>query len=78
MDDKARDLLEEEIAAEISAAVEKAEQYQPDLMEPFRHCFASMPNYLEGQLAEFQAFVDTAAGETKNSGHGSQLSGNVH
>lgn len=78
MDDKARDLLEEEIATEISAAVERAEQYQPDLMEPFRHCFATMPNYLEAQMAEFQAFVDSAAGETKSSGHGSQLSGNVH
>ncbi|OWY73182.1 pyruvate dehydrogenase (acetyl-transferring) E1 component subunit alpha [cyanobacterium TDX16] len=78
MDDKARDLLEDEIAAEIGAAVERAEQYQPDLMEPFKHCFATMPNYLEAQFAEFQAFVDSSAGETRGSGHDSQLSGNVH
>lgn len=80
MDDKARDLLEEEIAAEIGKAVETAERYEPDVAEPFRHCFASTPRYLEEQFAEFQAYLEAAA--PRNGGTGSdsspRISENVH
>ncbi|RIK63016.1 MAG: pyruvate dehydrogenase (acetyl-transferring) E1 component subunit alpha [Planctomycetota bacterium] len=62
LDDKARDVMEEEIGAEITAAVENAEKYEPDILEPFHHCFETMPNYLEAQLGEFRAYLDAASG----------------
>lgn len=78
MDDKGRDVMEEEIAAEISAAVEKAENFEPDLTEPFRHCFATMPPHLEAQMREFQAHLDQAPdGRRSESPRNSQLS-DVH
>ncbi len=61
LDEKARDLLEEEVNAEISAAVSKAEAYQPDVYEPFNYCFAEMPPHLQQQLKEFKAIMATGA-----------------
>jgi len=61
MDAKGLEVLEEEIAKEITAAVEAAEAYTPDVTEPFRHCFAAMPPHLESQLAEFQAYLEQVA-----------------
>jgi len=79
MDDKARDLLEEEVAEEISAAVSKAEAFEPDVGEPFRHCFKTMPDHLERQQAEFQAYLDSISAPKKNRTDGrSQLSGRTH
>lgn len=79
LDDKARDVMEEEIAAEITAAVENAERYEPDILEPFQHCFETMPNYLEAQLGEFRAYLDTVAGgEGKQSGGTPELYRQVH
>ncbi|MBN2560414.1 MAG: pyruvate dehydrogenase (acetyl-transferring) E1 component subunit alpha [Phycisphaerae bacterium] len=62
LDEKHRDLLEEEITQEISAAVERAESFEPDVTEPFRHCFARMPSHLQDQLREFQAYLDMGEG----------------
>ncbi len=79
LDDKARDMMEEEIAEEITAAVEKAERYEPDVLEPWRYCFATMPNFLEGQLEEFQAYLESVSGGEGRSNHKrSELSENVH
>lgn len=56
LDDKGRDLLEEEVAKEIAAAVETAEAYEPDASSPFHHAFSEMPDHLRTQFAEFQAY----------------------
>ena len=61
IDDKALEMLENEVAEQISAAVEKAETYVPDPEEPFRHSFAELPNHLRDQLREFQAYMATSA-----------------
>ena len=60
LDEKGREKLEEEIAAEIAAAVEHAEAFEPNITEPFYHSFARMPSHLEAQLAEFQAYLGTS------------------
>lgn len=57
LDDKARDLIEEEITREITAAVAAAEAYETDPTEPFRHCYAEMPNHLKEQSAEFERYM---------------------
>ncbi|MFQ5429461.1 MAG: pyruvate dehydrogenase (acetyl-transferring) E1 component subunit alpha [Phycisphaerae bacterium] len=78
LDEKARDLIEEEVTAEIAAAVERAEKYEPDVIEPFRHCFAEMPASLRAQQRELEAYLaaqdapDRGAGENDE-----QLSGNI-
>jgi pyruvate dehydrogenase E1 component alpha subunit len=54
MTDKDRELMENEINEQISAAVDRAEAFKPDPEEPFRHCFAELPNHLRDQLREFQ------------------------
>lgn len=78
LDEKARDALEEEISAEISAAVARAEAFKPDLTEPFRHCFEEMPNHLQAQLKEFQAYLDSADSADSAVGEeNQQLSGNI-
>ncbi|MBI5763464.1 MAG: pyruvate dehydrogenase (acetyl-transferring) E1 component subunit alpha [Planctomycetes bacterium] len=59
MDEKARELLEEEINNEITAAVERTEAYEPDVLEPFRHSFATMPPHLEEQMMQFQAYLES-------------------
>jgi pyruvate dehydrogenase E1 component alpha subunit len=59
MDDKALEVIEEEISREISAAIEVAEAFEPDPGEPFRHCFAALPPHLEAQYAEFQAYMES-------------------
>lgn len=74
MDEKAQSVLEEEISKEITAAIEQAEGFEPDVLEPFRHCFATMPPYLESQLAEFQAYLDTMTAAAP-SGDGQSHSG---
>jgi pyruvate dehydrogenase E1 component alpha subunit len=61
MDEKARELVENEIGEQISAAVERAEAFVPDPEEPFRHCFAELPNHLREQLKELQAYMAGAA-----------------
>lgn len=73
LDEKGRELLEEEIAKEISAAVEKAERFEPDPTEPFRHCFAAIPPQLESQFAEFQAYLESIGANGAK-----QVSENVH
>ncbi|MFQ5422362.1 MAG: pyruvate dehydrogenase (acetyl-transferring) E1 component subunit alpha [Phycisphaerae bacterium] len=80
LDAKALALLEAEVTDEIAAAVEQAEAFEPDLTEPFHHCFARMPEDLRMQLDEFQAYLaqigEGAAGD--NNGNGAeQLSENV-
>ncbi|HVP11804.1 MAG TPA: pyruvate dehydrogenase (acetyl-transferring) E1 component subunit alpha [Phycisphaerae bacterium] len=62
MDEKGRELVENEINEQISAAVDRAEAYKPDPEEPFRNCFAELPNHLREQLKEFQAFTAASAG----------------
>lgn len=61
VDDKAGEMLENEVTEHISAAVEKAESYVPDPEEPFRHCFSELPNHLREQLREFQAYMAASA-----------------
>jgi pyruvate dehydrogenase E1 component alpha subunit len=61
LDEKTVQLLEEEVAQEISTAIERAEAYEPEITEPFHHCFAEMPEHLEAQLAEFRAHLDSIA-----------------
>ncbi|HWL94326.1 MAG TPA: thiamine pyrophosphate-dependent enzyme, partial [Phycisphaerae bacterium] len=61
--DKDREKMEDEVQNQISAAVEKAEGYTPDATEPFRHCFAEMPDYLKRQLKEFKQYLAAANGE---------------
>ena len=79
MDDKARDLLEEEISKEITEAIEKAEKFEPNVTEPFQHCFATMPNHLEAQLAEFQAYLEVGTnGDGNSAGQDSQVYRSVH
>ncbi len=58
LDEKDRDRMEKEATQEIAAAVERAELFKPDVTEPFHHCFAEMPSYLQAQLHEFQAYLD--------------------
>ncbi|HKQ49144.1 MAG TPA: pyruvate dehydrogenase (acetyl-transferring) E1 component subunit alpha [Phycisphaerae bacterium] len=79
MDDKARDLLEEEISREITEAIEKAEKFEPNVTEPFQHCFATLPNHLEAQLAEFQAYLEVGSnGDGNSTGQDSQVYRSVH
>lgn len=56
MDEKAREVMEEEIAAEISAAVSETESFASDVTESFRHCFEEMTPALKRQYAEFQSY----------------------
>jgi len=57
LDEKARDLIEEEATADINAAIERAEGYQADPASPFHNCFATMPPYLKTQFDEFNAYM---------------------
>ena len=57
LSDAEREVLEKEIDQEISAAIERAESFQPDVLEPFRHAFATMPPHLETQMREFQEYL---------------------
>ncbi len=66
LDEAARAKLEEDVTAEISAAVERAEAFVPDPQEPFRHVFEQMPDYLHRQLQEFRAYLD---GTPQAAGH---------
>jgi len=75
LDEKGRELLEEEIAKEITAAVEQAERYEPDPTEPFRHCFATVPPHLETQFAEFQAYLESIGAREANDSHGTKKDG---
>jgi len=78
LDEKGRVALEEEITAEIAAAVEHAEAFEPKVAEPFYHCFAQMPNHLQAQLAEFQASLgasdEAEAADRESNG---ELSSNI-
>lgn len=79
MDDKARDVLEEEVRGEIDDAIAKAEKFEPSVTEPFHHCFATMPNHLEVQYAEFQAYLNSASnGEGRSESRDSQVYRSVH
>lgn len=78
LDEKARDELEEEISAELASAVARAEAYQPDLFEPFHHCFAEMPDHLKAQFEEFKAYLAAAQlAEAPPEEDDQQLSGNI-
>lgn len=72
LDEKARDLIEEEAGAEIDSAIARAETYQPDPAAPFQHCFATMPPHLKAQLDEFNAYMaengEAPHGATKDAG----------
>ncbi len=74
MDEKAAEILENEIAEQISAAVEKAEAYVPDPEEPFRHCFAELPNHLREQYREFQAYMAASAEADGSAARQTQMS----
>jgi len=67
IDEKSLAAMEEEVADEISRAVEQAEAYRPDPEEPFRHCFAEMPPHLLAQLKEFQAYLAEESGASATS-----------
>ena len=78
IDEKGREKLEEEIAAEIALAVEHAEAFEPKVTEPFYHCFAQMPNHLEAQLAEFHAYLGSPDGaEPAERESNGELSSNI-
>ncbi len=78
LDEKSRDAMEEEISAEISEAVARAEAFKPDLTAPFMHCFATMPKRLEEQLEEFKAYLASAGqGPGGDSGEQEELSRNI-
>jgi pyruvate dehydrogenase E1 component alpha subunit len=62
LNDKDRQQLEEEVAQEITAAVERAESFEPDVHEPFRHCLATMPNHLQAQYKEFEEYLAAIQG----------------
>ncbi len=57
LDDATMQQLEEDIAAEIKAGVERAEAYQPDPLDSFRHTFATMPDSLAKQQQEFEEYM---------------------
>ncbi len=67
--------MEEDVQAQITEGIEKAEKYVPDPLEPFDHCFKERPPYLEKQLAEFKAYLATTNGEAAPGEHGSELAG---
>jgi len=78
LDEKGREVLEEEIAAEITAAVERAEAYEPNVTEPFEHCFAEMPNHLLAQLAELRSYLGLSdAPEPTDKQSDTELSSNI-
>ena len=78
LDEQARDAMEEEISGQISEAVARAEAYQPDLGEPFRHCFAEMPNHLRAQKKEFEAYLDSTSAASPRIGKSDEeLSSNI-
>jgi TPP-dependent pyruvate/acetoin dehydrogenase alpha subunit len=79
LDEKARELMENEIAEQISASLERAESFVPDPEEPFRHCFAEMPNHLREQLREFQAYMKSLSAEgAEDQSVGRQVSSPQH
>lgn len=63
LDDTAMKQLEEEVAAEIQAAVARAEAYQPDPMDSFQHTFAEMPPALAAQSREFDEYMSELKAE---------------
>jgi len=78
LDEKGRETLEEEIAAEIAVAVEHAEAFEPKITEPFYHSFAQMPSHLEAQLAEFQTYLGSSEGaEPAERESNGELSSNI-
>lgn len=58
INDAEREQMETDVSAEIAAAVAKSEGYEPDLLEPFDHCFAEMTPAHKRQRAEFQAYLN--------------------
>src|SRR5262249_30248616 len=65
LDDAGLKQLEEEIAAEIKAGVERAEAYESDPLDSFRHTYAEMPASLARQQQEFEeAMAEVKAEET--------------
>jgi pyruvate dehydrogenase E1 component alpha subunit len=63
LDDKAVEMLEAEITAQIQDAVDEAETYEPDMFDAFRHTFAEMPPSLREQMQEFQDFLSSQTDE---------------
>lgn len=63
LSDKDREKMEEEIQNDISAAIERAEGFLPNPLEPFEHCFAEMPPFLQRQLDEFKAYLAATNGD---------------
>lgn len=63
MDEKARELMEEDVTEQIAAGIEQAERFEPDPEEPFHHCFAEMPSHLREQLEEYRAYLGNGAPE---------------
>jgi pyruvate dehydrogenase E1 component alpha subunit len=60
---------EEAIAAEIQAALERAEEEMKNLGDPllmFAHAYAEMPAHLEEQRSDFIRFMAAAPQEEKN------------
>ncbi len=74
MDEKARETMEAEITAEISAAVEETESYQSNNTEPFHHCFEEMTPALRRQYSEFQAYLSGADNGSPKSASSSAIS----
>jgi len=62
LSEKDREQIEEEVAQEITAAIERAESFEPDVLEPFRHCLSTMPNHLQAQYKEFQEYLEATRG----------------
>ncbi|MBX3394109.1 MAG: pyruvate dehydrogenase (acetyl-transferring) E1 component subunit alpha [Phycisphaerae bacterium] len=63
LSEKDREKMEAEIQEEISAGIERAERYVPNITEPFDHCFAERPAFLDRQLNEFKAYLAVTTGD---------------
>ncbi len=77
LDEAGREKMEAEITDEIAEAVQASESYEPNLMEPFDHCFAERTPALEQQRAQFEAYLN-GNGNGKASGSASVSHSAVH
>lgn len=58
LDEKVEKVLEEEVAAQLDAAVRAYESYKLDPLEFFQHMYAEMTPDLKAQAEELKAYVD--------------------
>jgi pyruvate dehydrogenase E1 component alpha subunit len=70
--------MEEEIQEEISAAVKKTESFEPDILEPFQHCYAEMTPELKRQMQHFKDYLNGSAPGGIGVKGSHELSPNMH